>query len=288
MSIAVKRALDFGNANGIAGLAQSTANGQPVVHEQLVAQLTGLSWKDNVKAATTAALAASTYNNGTSGVGATLTADANGAFPAQDGVTINLNDYILVKDESSQSRNGKYQLTTAGSGAAPWVLTRATDSNTAAGLISAVIPIDAGGTASGGVLYRQGNAGLATMGTDNVTFSALNTAPAASETVSGTAELATQGETDTGTDDNRIITPLKLANWANRSKRFSATIGDGGAVEYTVTHNLGTEDVLVYVREATGNKAEIDVEKQVTGTNTVKIVFDAAPASNAYRVTVLA
>lgn len=34
----------------------------------------------------------------------------------------------------------------------------------------------------------------------------------ASETVAGVAELATQAETDTGTDDGRIVTPLKLAN----------------------------------------------------------------------------
>ena len=37
-------------------------------------------------------------------------------------------------------------------------------------------------------------------------------APPASESVAGIAELATQGETDTGTDDLRIVTPLKLAN----------------------------------------------------------------------------
>src|SRR3990172_5612904 len=36
--------------------------------------------------------------------------------------------------------------------------------------------------------------------------------PAASETVSGIAELATQAEVSTGTDDLRIVTPLKLAN----------------------------------------------------------------------------
>jgi len=34
--------------------------------------------------------------------------------------------------------------------------------------------------------------------------------PAATETVRGSAEVATQAETDTGTDDARIVTPLKL------------------------------------------------------------------------------
>lgn len=35
--------------------------------------------------------------------------------------------------------------------------------------------------------------------------------PAATESAQGAAEVATQGETDTGTDDARIVTPLKLA-----------------------------------------------------------------------------
>lgn len=37
------------------------------------------------------------------------------------------------------------------------------------------------------------------------------TVPDASETVKGILEIATQGETDTGTDDLKAVTPLKLA-----------------------------------------------------------------------------
>ncbi len=37
-----------------------------------------------------------------------------------------------------------------------------------------------------------------------------NTTPAATESVAGKAEIATQTETNTGTDDTRFITPLKL------------------------------------------------------------------------------
>jgi len=37
---------------------------------------------------------------------------------------------------------------------------------------------------------------------------------AASESVSGIAELATQVETDAGSDDLRIVTPLKLTNFS--------------------------------------------------------------------------
>lgn len=36
--------------------------------------------------------------------------------------------------------------------------------------------------------------------------------PAATEALAGIAEVATQAEVDAGTDDTRIVTPLKLAN----------------------------------------------------------------------------
>lgn len=47
--------------------------------------------------------------------------------------------------------------------------------------------------------------------------------PPATETVKGVAEIATQGEVDTGTDDQRIVTPLKLSV---RLAAFFATVGD--------------------------------------------------------------
>jgi len=89
-----------------------------------------------VVAATTAALPASTYANGTAGVGATLTANANGAFPAQDGVTLVLNDRVLVKNQSAAEHNGIYTLTTVGTVSTAWVLTRATDFDTAAEMLA--------------------------------------------------------------------------------------------------------------------------------------------------------
>jgi len=45
---------------------------------------------------------------------------------------------------------------------------------------------------------------------------------AASETAKGIAELATQSEANTGTDDTRIITPLKLKNAVTAQIRFGS------------------------------------------------------------------
>jgi hypothetical protein len=65
-----------------------------------------------------------TYANGSSGVGATLTAGSNTTLTV-DGVSASLNTVVLVKNQSSAFQNGIYTVTTAGSGSAPWVLTRA-------------------------------------------------------------------------------------------------------------------------------------------------------------------
>ena len=90
---------------------------------------TGVNFHSAVQYATTAALPANTYNNGTSGVGATLTANANGTL-AIDGYTLVSGDVgkrLLIKNESTQANNGVYTLTQAGTASLPYILTRATD-----------------------------------------------------------------------------------------------------------------------------------------------------------------
>jgi hypothetical protein len=78
--------------------------------------------------ATTTTLAASTYNNGASGVGATLTANANGAIGTVGGYgSLIVGDRVLVKDQAADLENGIFTVTQLGSGGTPWILTRATD-----------------------------------------------------------------------------------------------------------------------------------------------------------------
>jgi hypothetical protein len=77
---------------------------------------------------TTAALASCTYSNGTAGVGATLTATANGALGTIGGyATLIVGSRLLVKDQATQLQNGIYVVTSLGSAGTPWILTRATD-----------------------------------------------------------------------------------------------------------------------------------------------------------------
>lgn len=65
---------------------------------------------------------------------------------------------------------------------------------------------------------------------------------------------------------------------------YAQTIGDGSTTSFTINHALGTSDVFVSVREASGNLSIVYPEVQVTDANNVKVIFDVAPASNAYRV----
>ena len=89
-------------------------------------QVSGLYWKQACKYATNAALATNVYANGSSGVGATLTGFAFGAVSV-DGSTPSVGDRILVKNETAGEDNGVYTVTAVGSGAAFYILTRATD-----------------------------------------------------------------------------------------------------------------------------------------------------------------
>jgi hypothetical protein len=104
----------------------STALG--IANKQYVDEVAeGLRVRPSVRAATTTNLAAN-YNNGTAGVGATLTADTNRAFSTLDGVTswsiTSPPMGVLVKNQTNKAENGRYNLTTLGSGSEPWVLTR--------------------------------------------------------------------------------------------------------------------------------------------------------------------
>lgn len=263
MSTPVNTVLDFLNQRGIIGLLPATSNGQPVVYEQLNAAIEGIAWKDDVRVRAPG----------------NVTIASPGA--SIDGITMAAGDRVLVPNQTTTTENGIYIWNGA---ATP--MTRAADASTFDELEAAVVTVTEG--TSAGVTYRQTQVN-GVIGTNSPVFTTFGTsAPAASETTSGIAEIATQAETDAGTDDLRFVTPLKLATYSGRAKRYSADIGDASATSIVVTHNLNTLDVQVQVYENTGSKREVMVEKQRTGVNSVTIVMATAPALNGYRVTVQA
>jgi len=64
---------------------------------------------------------------------------------------------------------------------------------------------------------------------------------------------------------------------------FSASIGDGSATAYTVTHNLGSKDVIVQLYDVSSfDTVYADVVR--TSTEVVTVTFAVAPISNDIRV----
>lgn len=247
----------------ITGLPAASASGEAVTYDQLNSAVEGVSWKDSVRVASTANLTLS-------GPGATI-----------DGITMASGDRFLAKDQTTQSGNGIYVWTGAATPA-----TRALDANTAAELEAAVVTVEEG--TSAGSTFRQTQTNFV-LDTNNIIWTSFGTsAPAASETTAGVAELATQAETDTGTDDARMVTPLKLATWSGRKRKFTANIGDGSATTYNLDHNFTTRDVQVEVYRNSGNYDTVITDVTRPSTARVTIGFAAAPTTNQYSVVILA
>ena len=102
--------------------------------------------------ATTEALKACTYSNGTLGVGATLIGNVNGQLSTVsftdriDNVVTALNQIILVKNQSNQTQNGIYVVTQLGSPTQPFIITRTTDADTQAELYPLQVNVFGGAT----------------------------------------------------------------------------------------------------------------------------------------------
>ncbi len=254
--------LDFLGTGKVTGLVAATDPGDAVNKAQLDAAIEGTAWKDSARVATQG-------NLNLAAPGASI-----------DGIAMAASDRVLVRAQSAAAENGIYIWNGA---AVP--MTRALDASTFAEIEQAVISVEEGSSAN--ATFRQ-TAVNGTLGSTAVTWSTFGTsAPAATETTAGIAEIATQAETDAGTDDARMVTPLKLANWPGRPRRLAQTFGDGSATSYTVTHNFNTRDVVVAVYLNSGNYDEVTCEVE-RGLNAVTLIFNTAPALNALRCVVLA
>jgi len=96
----------------------------------------------------------------------------------------------------------------------------------------------------------------------------------------GVVELATNAEAETGTDTVRAVTPAGLeAHWD--SKGYAADITAAASV--TVTHSLGSRDVVVQLRETASPFAYVMCDVEATDTDTVTLRFGAGIGTD-YRV----
>jgi len=201
----------------------------------------GINFHEAVHVATTTNLSAD-YNNGTNGVGATLTASANGDWPTIDGhSSFTQYDRVLVKSQTDSKQNGIYILSDLGSGSSKWILTRATDAdNNPAGEMKNgdfVLVLNGTTNASYGFVNNSGTNPIV-IGTDNITYTAFNAAKTIAagnglqEATPGilsidtsiTATLANPTFTGTVTLPNSTVTNAMLAGSIANAKLVNSAI----------------------------------------------------------------
>ena len=210
---------------------------------------TGLHLHQPVRVATTGNLTA-TYNNGASGVGATLTNSGTQVALSIDGISLSVNNRVLVWQQTTQSQNGVYVVTTVGSGSTNWVLTRASDADTYApqsdtGLGGGDYFYVQEGTTGSGDSYVCTNDGTITFGTTAITFAQFSGAITytGGTNIDVTGQLisltGTVAATNGGTGVNTVATgDLLYGSGTNTWSKLSA-----GAAYKSLVMNAGGTNV---------------------------------------------
>jgi len=166
------------------------------------------SIKSPVKVATTADVTSWTYNN-TSG---TLTASGNGVVVI-DGITLAVNNRILVKNQSPANENGIYSVTTAGAVGATLVLTRSTDMSTGSTIEGGTMVYVTDGTVNGDNLFGLTTEGTVTVGTGNQAWANLTAGWVGTATsdlnMNGNAILDSTGDLQINDDIDMLIHKIK-------------------------------------------------------------------------------
>jgi hypothetical protein len=254
---------DFQGVSKVINLPSPTAAGDAANKGYVDSAIEGLAPKDNVRVK-------STGNVNIAAPGASM-----------NGVTFASQDRALLGDQTLPAENGIYVWNGAST-----PMTRALDASTFDKLESAVVSIDEGAV-NAQTTWRQ-TAVNGTIDVTAITWIPFGTsAPSASETTAGVAEVATQAEADAGTDDARFITPLKLKNSALLLRKKEFDVGDGSTLSFTCSHNLGTRAVSITVYPNSGDYDDVEPDKRRPSINAVAVVFATAPATNAYRVVVI-
>ena len=198
----------------------------------------GLDVKASVRVATTTNLAGS-YNNGAG----TITASSNGAISI-DGVSLSVDDRVLVKDQTTQTQNGFYKVTTVGSGSAAFVLTRTPDADAASELTGGAFTFVEEGTANADNGYVLTTNGTPTLGTTNITF----------EQFSGAGQIsAGDGLTKTGNTIDAVGTSNRISVSANAIDISTSYVGQTSITTLgTITTGTWTGTEIAVTSGGTG------------------------------------
>ncbi len=224
-----------------------------------------------------------TYDNGTSGVGATLTNSGTQEVLVIDGVTVNVADRVLITQQTNTAHNGVYTVTNVGSASTNWVLTRATDADSyGASDKDALGEGDAyfvkEGLTGAGELYVMNTSGVITFGTTPITFTviaetAIYTA-GTGLTLTGT-QFATVQDIATGASPTFVTVNANLLGnvTGNVTGNVSGTSGSTTGNAATAT-NLATARTVQLSGDVTGS-ASFDGSANI---NIVAAVLDDSHA----------
>jgi hypothetical protein len=261
ITVAGSQTVDMGG-NRVTNIGTPTSATDATTKAYVDSVKQALDIKDSVRVATTADLSA-TYNNGTGGVGATLTADSNGAISV-DGVSPTSDDRILVKNQTTGTENGIYKVTTVGDVSNPFVLTRTTDADSSAEVTGGMFTfVEEGTTNADNGFVLTDVTGSATLGTDTLTFTQFS---GAGQITAGNG-LASSGNTlSVNVDDTTIeinSDSLRLKGLSSLSEG-DLIFGANGGGSFT-SLSIGTYDST----NSVGQVLQVGNNGTITWTNTL-------------------
>ena len=251
----------------IANLATPTASTDAATKQYVDDVAQGLNTHASCNAATQTTLATIsggtvTYDNGTDGVGATLT--TTGTYTTIDGVTLSNGMRILVKNEVTQANNGIYVRTSA------TVLTRATDFNTAAEIAGGDFTFVTAGTLYNSTGWVQID-DVVTVGTDPIVW----------EQFSGAGEYtAGTGLTLTGTQFSITNTTVTAGAYGNGDSVATFTVNAQG--QLTAAANVAITSNAANLTGTTLAATIINSSLTSVGTLTALAVTGNVTAGNVY------
>lgn len=226
-----------------AGTVTTTpSSGTDIVNKTYVDTLaaSGIHFHQPVRVESTINLNA-TYNNGTAGVGATLTNAGTQVALVIDGVTLSVADRVLIYQQTTQTENGIYVVSDVGSGSTNWVLTRSSDAdtyviNSAAGLSEGSTVFVQQGATGAGETYTCNTSGTITFGTTNITFAQISSA----QIYSAGTGLTLSGTTFSIT--NTAVTP---ATYGTQSSVGTFTVNAQGQITNAVDTAIAISSAAV-------------------------------------------
>lgn len=278
MSAAAAQLTANGDANNFKwiNLANGSAAQDSITYGQVIALVNNLDWKPSVRAGTTAALPSYTHNAGV------LTASANGALAAQDGVTLVNGNRLLVKDESgaNEKYNWLYVVTDVGSAGTPWILTRADDANVDAEVTAGSTVTVTEGTANGDKAFRITTNDTITLGTTAITVVQLPALALDSASNPQALGTAAAGNSSQASPANHVHPTTGLALLAGST--FTGPIQSAGriydGVAKTAANFTPAGDEEVFYIDTTSNAVTADLPP-ATGSGRVYIFIVEAGAN---------